>query len=261
MGEPAEKPNKENIGSKVIIHPAFQRVKELGSSESSGFYQALQEAEKSYNAMEQKVSKLEKELEQERQENELQKKEIERLKPLAIKDGLTAAFNHRYFIEQLEAGIEENFIEGNPLSLLMIDIDHFKEFNDTYGHQAGDYVLKQLSFIANTVLRETDIFARYGGEEFAVIMPSTNEKEAEEAAERLRKAVESADLQYRGEKLDVTISVGVAPHTSESVDELITKADQPLYAAKELGRNCVVTRTYAEKELGIDLSSYSGEKS
>ncbi|MBW2966756.1 diguanylate cyclase [Candidatus Woesearchaeota archaeon] len=266
MGEPAEKSNKEDLEGKVLTHPALQRVKELGSSESSGFYQAIQEAEKSYkdieqkyNESEQKVKELEQRLEKERQENERQKKEIDRLKPLAIKDGLTAAFNHRYFVDQLEAGIKEASAENKPLSILMIDIDHFKEFNDNYGHKAGDYVLKQLSFIANTVLRDTDIFARYGGEEFAVIMPNTNEEEAEKAAERLRKAVENAPLHYIGQKLDVTISIGVAPYTSESVDDLIIKADQPLYAAKDLGRNCVVSRSYA-KELGIDLSLYGGKK-
>ena len=255
MGEPAERRKAErgDLEEKVVSLPAFDRLREQGSSESSGFYRALEEAEKEYTQMEARLN----ESERQSQEKDVQ---ISELKKMAFRDGLTGAYNHRYFIDSLEAEVKEAEAEGNPLSLLVIDIDHFKMFNSMYGHKAGDYVLRQLTHVAADVLRDTDIFARYGGEEFAVIMPMTAEKEAEEAAERLRNAVKDADLEYRGKKLNVTISVGVASHNTESADDLFTKADQVLYAAKHLGRDCVVSRSYAE-ELGVDSSQYSSEKS
>jgi len=250
MGEPAEQPDeREDLDKKVLTHPAFQEVRDLASSQPDEFHAAMATIEDGYSAMEQKVRDLEEKLEAERKEKERYRKEIDRLKPLTIRDGLTGAYNHRYFMDQLETEVRESNRYHNPLSLMIIDIDHFKGFNDNHGHQAGDYVLRCLTEIATNVLRETDIFARYGGEEFAAIMPNTSEKEAEEAAERLRQAVESYDLRYMGQKLSITISVGVASHKTESADDLITKADQPLYVAKDLGRNCVVSRSFAEDVL------------
>jgi diguanylate cyclase (GGDEF)-like protein len=255
MGEPVRQEDSEKgLEGRILIHPAFQHARDLASSQPDEFRAAMATIESGYNALEQ-------ELEKERQAKRGLQNEVERLQRLAIIDGLTGAYNRRYFMEQIETEVRESNRYHNPISLMIIDIDHFKRFNDTQGHQAGDYVLKCLTEIATDVLRETDIFARYGGEEFAVIMPNTNEKQAEEAAERLRQAVESADLHYKDQKLNVTVSIGVASHKTESADDFITKADQPLYAAKDLGRNCVVSRSYAEDELGVDLSQYSSEKS
>jgi diguanylate cyclase len=204
---------------------------------------------------------LRKKLVEERQTRKRYQSEVERLQPLAIIDGLTEAYNHRYFMDQIYTEIYRSIRKERPLTLLFMDIDDFTDFNNTYGHQAGDYVLKELSRIARIVLRETDIFARYGGEEFAAIMPDTTEEKAEYAAERLRKTIENTELEYKGEKLNFTVSIGVAPMRSTESDDLITDADKLMYLGKALGKNCVVSRSFAEDELGVDLSKYSGKKS
>lgn len=262
MGETAKKPGSEtgDLERKIVTHPAFQRVIESASSKSEGFHEALAEVETHYNAMETENGRLRQELEKTRQALERAEKERERYRPLAIRDGLTGAYNHLYFQEQLETEIKRSGRSGRPVSLIMMDLDYFKMFNDNYGHQAGDYVLKELNKIAGKVLRESDIFARYGGEEFAVILPDTDEKKAEEVAERLRKAVENAGMTYKGQKLEVTLSLGVISEKTESADDIITKADNLLYTAKDLGRNCVVSRNFLEDELDIDLSLYGSEK-
>ncbi|MBW2982041.1 GGDEF domain-containing protein [Candidatus Woesearchaeota archaeon] len=263
MGEHAEQNSEigdlESRADKVMTHPAFQKARDLANPES-GFYRAIAEAEREYRALEEKSAHLEEENLHLRKELEEEKALTAKLRPLAITDGLTGAYNHRYFREELKTEMKRSDRSKTPLSLLFIDIDDYKSFNDTYGHDAGDYVLQELTRIAKAVLRETDIFARYGGEEFAAILPDTNEEDAKHAAERLRKAVENADLEYKGEKMNFTISIGVAAHRSESADDFITNADKLMYLAKDAGKNCSVTRNFAEKELGIDLSLYSNKK-
>jgi diguanylate cyclase (GGDEF)-like protein len=247
MGEPAKKGDSEEgtLDEKVLTHPNFQALREKDSS-SSGFYRAIATVEDAFRTIE--------------AENQRLKDEVERLRPLVVRDGLTGAYNHRYFREQLEIAVKESSRYSNPLSLMMIDIDHFKRFNDTYGHQAGDYVLKHLTEIAVGVLRETDIFARYGGEEFTVIMSNTTEEDAGIAAERLRQKIENTEFKYKGQKLDVSVSVGVASRKSESADDIIKIADKLLYIAKDSGRNRAISRDFAEKELGIDLALYRAKE-
>jgi len=160
---------------------------------------------------------------------------------LAITDGLTQLFINRYFRQKLQDEILRAKRYKHPLSLIMTDIDHFKKFNDTYGHQQGDAVLATTAKIFKKTVRETDIPCRYGGEEFAVIMPETDSEGAALAAERLRKEIEGFEYPgLKGEKLRVTISLGVAtfPGHSDHVEGLIEKADIALYACKEGGRNC-----------------------
>jgi diguanylate cyclase (GGDEF)-like protein len=160
----------------------------------------------------------------------------------ALRDGLTKAFNKRYFNERLDGEYLSAVRSGSPLALLFLDIDHFKRINDVHGHPAGDYVLVELAKIAHGTLRNEDIFARYGGEEFAVISRGTDVAEAEVLAERLRRAVEEHAFSYEGKAIPVTISVGVARAPRAGVGsaaELIAVADETMYTAKRSGRNRV----------------------
>ncbi len=161
---------------------------------------------------------------------------------LAITDGLTQLFINRYFRQKLSDEIRRAKRYNRKVAIILTDIDHFKKFNDTYGHQQGDSVLATTAKIFRESVRETDIPCRYGGEEFVVILPETGAKEAAEVAERLRKAVESYEFppMQGNQPLKVTISLGVAafPDHAEDEETLIKHADLALYACKEGGRNC-----------------------
>jgi len=165
-----------------------------------------------------------------------------RTRRLACTDGLTEVYNHRTFQERLTQEIARANRYGRPLSLLMIDVDHFKVYNDTYGHPEGDIVLQDLARLLREVSRSSDTVARYGGEEFAVILPETDGVNAQKIGERLREQVERHA--FRGQELmpggTLTISIGVATHTSAgSKDALLQAADTALYTAKREGRNRV----------------------
>ncbi|MBF0216236.1 MAG: diguanylate cyclase [Candidatus Omnitrophica bacterium] len=160
---------------------------------------------------------------------------------LAITDGLTQLRIHRYFQQRLQEELIRSAKFNHPVSLIMSDIDHFKKFNDTYGHQMGDLVLMETAKLFRTNVRDVDIAARYGGEEFAIVMPETGKDEAFKMAEKLRKAVEAHDYPSQKGTLKVTVSLGVStyPFDSTDKDELIKFADQALYRAKDGGRNQV----------------------
>lgn len=164
--------------------------------------------------------------------------EIYRLKTT---DGLTGAFNKRYFNEELERELHRFQRYERPLSLLIMDIDHFKQINDEYGHLAGDRVLSQLGLLMSTNIRREDTFCRYGGEEFTVLMPEMDLTGAITMADRLRQLVEEAHFSFEGLDLPVTVSIGVAEADSamKDVDSFIRVADKRLYSAKENGRNRV----------------------
>jgi two-component system cell cycle response regulator len=160
----------------------------------------------------------------------------------ALRDGLTKAFNKRYFTERIESEYLYAVRHDVPVSLLFLDIDHFKKINDVHGHPAGDYVLVELAKVAMGTLRNEDIFARYGGEEFAIISRGTEAAEAAEQAERLRLAVEGHAFTYDGKAISVTISVGVARAPRVGVGtppEFVAVADETMYLAKRSGRNRV----------------------
>ncbi len=159
----------------------------------------------------------------------------------AITDGLTEIYNHHYFHDYLGGVLEEARRQGRSISVLMVDIDHFKSFNDRYGHKTGDYVLHRVAQTIKASLRKGDLVARYGGEEFAVVLDGASIRPALEVAERLRKAVEEERFLYDGRILHVTVTVGVAtyPDDASSMDALVSRADQSMYAAKEAGRNRV----------------------
>lgn len=155
-------------------------------------------------------------------------------------DKLTECFNKAYFQSSLDNEFKKSKTTGSPLTLLVLDLDKFKTLNDTYGHLAGDYVLKEVAKIIRLQgIREGDIFARYGGEEFVVLLPKTALKQGFEIAERIRKVIEVHKYNFDGKNLIVTTSIGVADFREgvTSPDELFKRADKALYTSKEKGRN------------------------
>jgi len=171
---------------------------------------------------------------------------FEKIQKLSQLDGLTGLNNRRMFQDRLLQEINRRDRTRKPLSLLMLDIDHFKQFNDSFGHQAGDIVLKQLARIITTQCRcaSIDICCRYGGEEFAIIMPELELHKAVKAAERLRSAVENEVFNFDAENTEgkVAVSIGAAGVMGEediSPEELVKKADEALYLSKRTGRNRV----------------------
>jgi len=171
---------------------------------------------------------------------------------IAVHDTLTGLFNHAFIVSEIGREIERAHRYGRAMSLLMIDIDHFKQYNDTYGHQQGDVVLREVAYILKSQVRVSDTVGRYGGEEFAIVLPETNLAQAKIAAERLRNAVPSHTSKHKGIMRPIYISVGVATCTpgTRSAANLIEQADRALYEAKRRGRNQVVAFTP-----GMDLLS------
>src|SRR6266850_1541390 len=165
----------------------------------------------------------------------------EQAERLATIDGLTGLLNRRTLTTQLAARVREAQRYRRPLSLVLLDVDHFKKVNDTHGHPAGDAVLRGVAAVARAQARETDLVARYGGEELAVVLPETDAAGARTIAERLRAAVEGTSHVTEQGSLRVTVSVGVAtwPGGGQNPDELLTTADRALYRAKQTGRNRV----------------------
>ncbi|MBC8199652.1 MAG: diguanylate cyclase [Desulfobacteraceae bacterium] len=178
-----------------------------------------------------------------RELHESLKERNRQLKEMANYNGLTGLYNHRYFQEMISKDFQRAVRYHESLSCVMLDIDHFKKFNDTYGHQTGDMVLKILGGLIKKLVRDSDLSARYGGEEFALLMYHTASKKAFLISERLRKAVEQHKFQADNLSLTVTISMGVAsfPHPEiADAKTLIECADKALYQAKEEGRNRVI---------------------
>lgn len=161
-------------------------------------------------------------------------------------DGLTGIFNRRYWQQQLQLELQRATRYQHPLSLLLFDLDKFKQLNDTYGHQGGDAVLTSVAQQISALLRDTDIFGRYGGEEFGVVLPETPLSGAMMVANRICQAIASQTVNYNQQHITVTLSIGVASFAEQSVDELIRQTDIALYNAKHQGRNCV--RAYATEQ-------------
>ncbi len=168
---------------------------------------------------------------------------VQQIKNLAVRDGLTGLYNHRYFQEKLSEEMVKADRYKKDLSLILTDVDHFKKFNDMYGHQEGDKVLMGVSrILQETVRAKADTVARYGGEEFAMILPETDGNAAYDLGERIRKNVENQLFEYEGKKIyRVTISLGVSSFPFDAIEKklLIQCSDQALYDAKKSGRNCV----------------------
>jgi two-component system cell cycle response regulator len=168
---------------------------------------------------------------------------MEKMAELSTRDELTNLYNRRYFLESAEREAAGSVRYGQDLSLLMLDLDFFKQINDNHGHPAGDTVLKQTARVLEESIRQYDVACRYGGEEFAVIMPNTRLSDARTFCERLRKKMESMTVPYESKELRFTVSIGLAqfaPEIDKSISDLIKRADDGLYAAKKQGRNRVV---------------------
>lgn len=166
----------------------------------------------------------------------------EKIQMLAITDGLTNIYVRRHFLERLDEEVGRCARHNLNLSVLMIDIDHFKQCNDTRGHLVGDIVLKEMANIMKEQVRQIDLVGRYGGEEFVIALPDTNKTSAAHVADRLRESIEKHQFRAYDEIIATTISIGLAtyPDDSKDVPALIDRADQALYKAKEEGRNRVV---------------------
>ncbi|MBL8604706.1 MAG: GGDEF domain-containing protein [Myxococcales bacterium] len=161
---------------------------------------------------------------------------------MMVTDGLTQAANKRYLVEQINNELKRSMRHGRPLGLIMFDIDHFKHVNDTYGHVAGDFVLKEVAEIVRGRIRNNEVFGRYGGEEFALLLPETTLQGAYSLAQDLRELVQARPFVFDSYQIPVTVSLGVAewaPNIKTS-DEFIRVADDKLYQAKRGGRNRVV---------------------
>ena len=165
----------------------------------------------------------------------------EQLARLSQTDGLTGLYNRATWESMLQAELSRTRRTGHPCSLVMLDIDHFKNINDTYGHQAGDDAIRALSRILQFEKRETDVAGRYGGEEFCVTLIDTTAENAKVFAERLRKSIEKNVINWEGQEIKYTISLGIAELKSDTANHetWLQKSDQALYFSKENGRNQV----------------------
>lgn len=186
------------------------------------------------------------------QQAELEKEQLasrnERLQEQVLHDPLTRIYNRCFFDETLDTSIRRCCRKSDSIGVIFTDIDHFKKLNDTYGHQFGDRVLQQIAATLQRSLRQSDVVARYGGEEFVVIVEQPTEKGIEKLAERIRSSVESAEIQFDGERVPVTVSVGAAIAIPERVESdlaarLVGTADEAMYEAKQNGRNQICVRS------------------
>jgi len=166
----------------------------------------------------------------------------EEIYQLKITDGLTGLPNRRRLMEVLAGEIPRARRYHRELSLVMMDIDHFKRINDTLGHLAGDHVLRELANVISMHVRQGEVFARYGGEEFVLVLPETSKDQALQVADRLRQRVEACTFQFADRRIPVTVSLGIGVFVGDEMDErgLIDGADRNLYKAKEAGRNRVI---------------------
>ncbi|MEM9091534.1 MAG: histidine kinase N-terminal 7TM domain-containing protein [Cyanobacteria bacterium P01_F01_bin.53] len=212
-GQPSREDNGQHVGTLLVIRDMTEQ------------YQTQFELKQSNEILEQRLSKIE----------ALQGQ----LKEQAIRDDLTKLFNRRYFEEALQAEMTKARRAKTPLAVILVDIDHFKRVNDTYGHQAGDLALQIFSNLIREHLRASDIACRYGGEEFILALPNTTLGKAYERAEQLRIAFKETAIQYKGRVIQSTISggVGAFPEYEGSQDGMISAVDKALYAAKEDGRD------------------------
>ena len=163
----------------------------------------------------------------------------EETKQFAFTDELTGLYNRRHFIQLAEKEVDRALRYRHPQALIMFDLDHFKQVNDTYGHPAGDQVLKTVASLARQELRDIDLLGRYGGEEFVILLPETGRKGARAIAERLRKRIAQTQINIAQEKISITISLGVSILSPDcnNLTKLIETSDKALYAAKAAGRN------------------------
>ncbi|WP_442485025.1 diguanylate cyclase domain-containing protein [Aeoliella sp. SH292] len=198
----------------------------------AGLVSALAKIVAANEALQERLAKAEEQI-------EVQAREIHLHESEARTDSLTNLANRRAFDDEMKRRCSEAHRKGTPLTLLIMDIDYFKKFNDSHGHQAGDEVLRKVGRKLTETCRDMDLPCRYGGEEFAIVMPATLLADAKIAAERIRTAVENMPVKFEGKDLRVTTSVGLAQLSGQDdIPRLVRRADAALYASKNAGRNC-----------------------
>ena len=220
---------------------------EVPSEDLRPFSQILQDVNEELNSLNTSYEYLVLELREAKEKAEMLAHELQnanrKLLDLAFRDGLTGLYNHRYFQEEMDRELDRSQRYQRSFSLIIFDIDHFKQVNDTYGHPAGDDVIIAISRMAEKSVRMSDILARYGGEEFAVILPEANFSDVKVVAERIRSDIENMSVTVNGIPLKVTVSVGYTSyrHVSHIKEKgpIISMADRALYTAKQCGRNAV----------------------
>jgi diguanylate cyclase (GGDEF)-like protein len=171
---------------------------------------------------------------------EIKKKLLyEKVKELSVVDSLSGLYLRRYFFQQLGFELERAVARGTPTSVLLVDIDHFKQVNDQYGHLVGDQVIQEVAQLLQKNSREVDLIGRYGGDEFVVMLPGAARADAQRVGERFLAALKEHpfSLPEKGKRPTVSIGVATVPEEAASVDDLIAAADKKLYAAKQAGRN------------------------
>jgi len=185
--------------------------------------------------------------------------QVSELAELVSTDALTGLYNFRHFKTVLQAEMDRSKRSGIPTTLVMVDLDHFKNINDTYGHEVGNLALKHVAEIIRNEVRTTDCVCRYGGEEFAVIFPETHLNLAVKVADRIRETIASSPIVHDKGEFNVTASMGASVYMKTSIidiDEFVDSVDKFLYEAKQSGRNCICHIDYAElrkvTEVGAD---------
>jgi diguanylate cyclase (GGDEF)-like protein len=186
------------------------------------------------------------------------RRQLQSLAEQARTDALTGLYNYRYLQEILPLEMERTRRSGHPLAVILLDIDHFKRFNDTWGHELGNQALQQVAQQIRLTLRKLDLACRYGGEEFVILLPNTDLRQALGVAERLRENIANNPLQTPGEIIPLSASLGVDEfhmRHGDSPEQLLARVDTWLYQAKKLGRNCVASPTPT-----VDLAAVTTEE-
>jgi diguanylate cyclase (GGDEF)-like protein len=185
--------------------------------------------------------------------------QIDQLSELVSTDALTGLFNFRHFKTVLQAEMDRSKRSGIPTSLVLVDLDHFKAVNDTYGHEIGNQALKHVATILKSEVRTTDIVCRYGGEEFAMIFPETHLNLAVKVADRIRQLIHDSPLPIDDGEIGITASMGASVYMKTSIIDLVDfvdSVDKYLYEAKQSGRNCICHIDYTDlrkiTEVGYD---------
>ena len=226
----------DNVAADVGAHTSkVEQINEeltSGDNEAEAVVKAVSRLLEANNQMQHQLASTDEKLKE-------QARQIESSTAEARTDALTSLANRRAFDDEMAQRLAELQRHGRTFSVIMLDVDHFKHFNDTHGHQAGDEVLRGLGKVLRQTTRKMDVSVRYGGEEFAVILPGTSVSDANLSADRIRKAVENAVFYFGKTKLHVTISLGVAESLGgDDIASIVKRADAALYVSKETGRNC-----------------------
>lgn len=231
----------------------------LGKSDAGDVRHMVEELVAATKKMEARSRVLEEELQKSTAEVNQLKENLETVTHEALTDELTSLANRKSFDKELRDAARNASSSGEPLCLIMSDIDHFKKFNDTWGHQTGDQVLRLVAHCLKASVQDGQTPARYGGEEFGVILPETDIAEAEQIAEKIRATVESKKVVKKttGETLGtITLSLGIAKLTGkDTLESLVKRADACLYAAKHSGRNCIKTEADVEPDTVLEASA------